>query len=127
MKQAGATRKSLDSFHSHVEALHLSLSDQASDVTAQPSPFGHQLSPQIAELSRGLETTRAQLARIERRRQRDREDIQLYQEHLKETELATTPGVLAGESKLNNVGTITLEDEMELEGEVYGQGDTETE
>jgi hypothetical protein len=86
------------------------------------------LTTQFAELSVQLEATRAQLLDAEREHERDRDELELHQERMRELELGTAPGALARRaSKLSISGKTTLEDELELDGEVEGQGETKTE
>lgn len=123
LKKTGLAKTSIDCCHSHVETIEQTLSDQASDVSHRSDPFRIQLIHRIAELSHGLDITRAQLADIERERQRDREDIDLHRGTLRDTELATSPRVLARRaSEVNDYGGATLEEELDRKG---GEAETQ--
>jgi hypothetical protein len=116
LKKTGLAKRSIEWCHSQVEAIQQTLSDQASDVGHRSDPVQFQLISQIAELSHGLDITRTQLADIERERRRDREDIHLHRGALRETELATSPRVLARRvSEVNGYEGSTLEEELDQE------------
>ncbi|KAL7423859.1 hypothetical protein Q5752_001444 [Cryptotrichosporon argae] len=89
VRKAGSAKATLDSYRSQVEALEKRVAGQTAE---------------LADLTLQLETTQAHLGDVEHQHERDREDLHLHQERVKELELGAGIRSSSMQLKEENLG-----------------------